>query len=381
MASIHKRGKKYYVYWREPDGTQKGEAVSTKYSEARARKIEIESELNNGTYVSPSDTTFADFAEEWINYYAKPRFKPTSLETTLSFVNTHFISYFGDRRLSDISLYDFDQYIALKLSEGLAVTSIQRHLTPLKTMFKTAVKWGFIKTNPAEDLEKPKARKKEMNFLTPAEIPKLLEHVHPNYFSIIFTAIFTGMRISELLAITWDDVDFEANTIRVNKQLYKGKFTDLKTDAANRKIFMSPALKQVLLTHKEKCPKGDLNLVFPTEDGGPKQRNRIGKRGLASAVKNAGIKKNIRVHDLRHTFATLLISQKETLKFIQQQMGHNSINVTIGKYGHLIPEDYEDVGERLDKRILGDDVNKVLTDIQESAKNNLKKRIGRHHKK
>lgn len=381
MASYRKRGKNWYTYWRDPQGKSHAKSFKQDRDAAKAYAAEKDLKIVNGTYKVDSNITFADFAEEWINYYAKPRFKPTSLETTLSFINTHFIPHFGDKRLADIGLYDLEQYVALKLTQELEASSVQRQITPLKTMFKTAAKWGFIKTNPAIDLEKPRARKKEMNFLTPAEIPKLLEHVHPNYFTDVFTGIFTGMRISELCAITWTDVNFEDNYIDVNKQLHKGEFTDLKSQAAYRKIFMSPALKHVLLEHKKGCLPSELDLVFPSAKGNPKQRNRLGKRGLSPAVKHAGIGKKIRVHDLRHTFAALLISQKETLKFIQQQMGHNSIRVTIDKYGHLIPEDYEDVGERLDKRILGDDVNKVLTDIQESAKNNLKLRIGRHHKK
>lgn len=381
MASYGKRGKSWYAYWRDPEGKSHAKSFKQNRDAAKAYAAEKDIELVNGTYKANSDISFIDFAEEWINYYAKARMKESSLDTALSHVNSHFIPFFVDRRLADIGLYDLEQYSALKLAEGLEATSVQRHITSLKTIFKMAKKWGYIKINPAKEFERPKARKKKMNFLTPAEIPQLLEHAHPNYFVRIFTAIFTGMRISELCALTWQDVSFGESYISVNKQIYKGKVTDLKSAAAYRNIFMSPALKQVLLEYRQKWPKDELELLFATKTGKPIQRNLMGKRGLTPAVKNAGIKKHIRVHDLRHTFATLLISQKETLEFIRQQMGHSSIRVTIDKYGHLIPEDYENVGERLDKRIFGESVNNSVNNLLEASKNNLKFRLGRHHKK
>lgn len=379
MASYGKRGKYWYAYWRDPEGKSHAKSFKQDREAAKAYAAEKDLEIVNGTYKVDSDITFTDFAEQWLNYYAKPNMQKSSLDTAILHVNSHFIPFFGEGRLADITLYDLEQYVALKIAQGLEVTTAHRHITTLKTIFKYAKKWDFIKVNPAAELRRPKARKKEMNFLSPAEIPQLLEHVHPNYFPVIFMAIFTGMRISELLAVTWADVNFEESYVSVNKQFYKGKFTILKTDAANRRIFMSPALAQVLLDYKDQCPKNDADLVFPAESGNPKERSRIGKRGLTPAVRNAGINKHIRVHDLRHTFAALLISQKEPLEFVRQQMGHSSIRVTIDKYGHLIPEDYEGIGDRFDKRILGDDVNNAVNRIKEAAKINLKLRLGRHH--
>ena len=220
-------------------------------------------------------------------------------------------------------------------------------------MFRHAVRWGFLKQNPASDIEKPRIEHKEMDFYTPMEALELLDALDEPYKTLFMTALGTGLRQGELFGLTKPCVDLTMPTIQVRWQLSRDrKLTRPKTKAALRAVPIGPRLASALGQHLETIPDSELNLVFCTAKGTPYLQSNIDRRVFAPTVKKAGIKK-IRFHDLRHTYACWLASRGENIKYIQKVMGHSSITTTLDRYGHLLPDTGAGIAERHEAQLYG----------------------------
>lgn len=227
------------------------------------------------------------------------------------------------------------------------------------------------RTNPFYLRKKVKLPKKDTEqkgrALNPEEIRKLLDNCLDDAYPIVATALFTGMRRGEVLGLLWDNVDFEKNQIQVTQELFwkMGKiwrssadpkpsfiFPAPKSKASIRKIDMSPRLRRILLEYRLRSVKSELGLVFASSGGNPIEPDNFVKRRFQSAVAAAGLGK-VRFHDLRHTFGSLKIEQGESLKYVQVQMGHSSILVTMNVYTHLLKDSNPEAAARPDEMIFG----------------------------
>lgn len=181
---------------------------------------------------------------------------------------------------------------------------------------------------------------------------------HGDYVFFV-TAILTGMRLGELLGLQWDDVDWQAKKIRVRRALWRGKVRGKwqwiiqkpKSKAAIRDIDVSDELLRELRKYRLACPKSTHDLVFCTRDGEPLESRTLMRWHFFPALERAKLRR-IRFHDLRHTYASLLISQKESPKYIQTQLGHSSIKTTFDIYGHLMEERNAEAASKLSAAVL-----------------------------
>ncbi len=159
------------------------------------------------------------------------------------------------------------------------------------------------------------------------------------------------MRESEVLGLQWGDVDFNQGQIFVRRTLQGGKFYNPKTKTSYRRIDIDPQLITELKKWKLRCPKGELDLVFPNSEGGPLDGLYMLKRIFYPALSRAKVAK-VRFHDLRHTNASLRIEAGQNPKYIQEQLGHSSIQVTMDIYGHLLRSSDQDAAIKLRQVIL-----------------------------
>ncbi len=388
-GTVVKKGGSWYCVYRM-GGRQKWKKGGDTKRRAEKRLVEIMNDINQGTYREIKEVGFKDFKTLWVDTYARTKCKDSTLRSYEDILNKHLIPYFEDIPLTCISPDMVQKYVAQKLSEKklnkekklvpkLSPKSVNNHLVPLKEMLKHAVRWGYLRENPAIYVEKPRVEKEEMDFLTPEEIRLFLEQVTPKYYPLFLAAILTGLRRGELLALQWGDIEFANNLIHVRRSLYKGKFITPKSKKSKRKVVMSPTLAGVLKRHKlESAPNG-LDLIFANGEGKPLDPDNFVRREFFPALRRAGLRR-IRFHDLRHTFATLLISQGENVKFIQSQMGHASIQTTLDRYGHLLPEAHHEAGNRLDETLgikghSGDSVRKMLENSPSDKKKGLRNRV------
>jgi len=220
----------------------------------------------------------------------------------------------------------------------------------------------YINENPVEETKPFPIDHKEMDFLTPEELAIFIKHASEPYKTLFLIAILTGMRRGEILGLQWGDIDWKNDTIFVRRGLYwlmkkeidkdgsRWCFIKPKSKRSKRAIVLSPKLKDALEIHRITAITGPYDLVFCNSEGKPLDPDNLVKREFYPTLSMAGLRK-IRFHDLRHTYATLLINQNENIKFIQNQMGHASIQTTMDRYGHLLPVNQHGVGSRLDSQI------------------------------
>lgn len=234
------------------------------------------------------------------------------------------MAYFKDIRIKDITPALINEYIQWRLSQGVKNATVNRELAMLSKAFNLAVKkWQWCKSNPLSSIGKLPENNTIVRWLTEEEQDKLLKsaefYLHGQLKDIIIVAIYTGMRESEILSLTWKDIDFFKQTITVRKSKNKEQ----------RTIPMHQRVAE-LLKIKTKNPFQSI-YIFSTSKGTPIKRRTL-IDAFQKAVKKAKIK-DFRFHDLRHTFATRLVQQGVDLYTVAKLLGHKTISVTT-KYAH-----------------------------------------------
>ncbi|MDD3012386.1 MAG: tyrosine-type recombinase/integrase [Candidatus Gastranaerophilales bacterium] len=348
MAKVKKR------VWINKDGS-KGQTWTVDFIDNRGKramksgfktKAEAENylaklrlELEKGTCInSNKNLTFHLLGEEFIKNYAEIYCKTSTLIGYKSYLKNHLYPFFSHKKILDITPNFISKYIQLKKDEGFSNKTINHTLILLGGIFKRAMEQGYITRNPAYSVKKLKLEHLEMGFLYSKEIKILLESTKekdPDFYPILLTAISTGLRRGELIALNWSDINFKECKISVSKSIFRGQIQEPKTKTSIRKVNMPRILIDVLKELKEKSKS---EIIFTNKEGNHLDPDNMVKRHFLPNLKSAGINKQIRFHDLRHTFASALIAQNVPIKYIQAQMGHSSIQVTLDRYGHLMPE-------------------------------------------
>ncbi len=229
-----------------------------------------------------------------------------------------------------------------------------------------AVRHRYISNNPFIDADRPRGSqgesdKQPIRILNPEEINGLLEATENHKYRTLFRlAIMSGARQGELLGLKWSDVDWENSQIHIQRTYNNQAWYKTKTKTSNRKIDLGPSMMAELKEWRLACPPNRLDLIFPNRAGQPINHNNLVKRYFEPALKKAGIEK-IRFHDLRHTYASLLIEQGENIKYIQSQLGHSSPTVTLDVYAHLMKPVNHEAACRLENTIFEADGHKMVT--------------------
>jgi integrase len=364
----------FYIVYRA-SGKQKWEFGGYTKKDAERLLTQRLSEVNNGSYLSSTGITLNSFTDKWLEEYASPRIKPTTLYKYKNAISRHIRPTLGHIAIAKITANEIRGLMAsmIKIRSPKTTNNI---LTLIKTIFKYARRWGYIRVSPTEDVDKYRVEHEEMDFLRPDEIALLLRHCQEPFKTLVLTAVLTGMRKAELLGLQWGDIDWNSNTIFVKRSLKwefkKGEgvqrwyFDSPKTRYSVRAISMSPKLREALELHRIISGVNEHDLVFCNTDCKPLDPDNMIKRDFQPALRFAGLRM-IRFHDLRHTYTSLLIAQKENIKFIQSQLGHASIQTTMDRYGHLLPVDNVAVGAKIDQQIFGNLSNICLTKPAEMA--------------
>ncbi len=363
-AACRHLGAKYYAVY--PIGTkQKWEPVSRNKKDAESRLADALSDLQAGKPGPPKPVLFRDFTDQWLRDYAQGTVKLFTFRFYCSLIKVHLNPAFGGSLLTQITPQHVQGFLAKCLQEKhLSPKTTNSVLITLKTIFKHARQWDLVRDNPADPIRPVRTEPKEMAFLHPDEIPPLLKHADEPYRTLFLMAILTGMRRGEILGLQWGDIDWHSNLIHVRRTLYyhtkeelvgqedtqKWRFSTPKSLKSNRTIEMSPRLREALELHRLISPRSSYDLVFCTPQGKPLHAENMVKREFLPALSRAGLRR-VRFHDLRHTYTTLLLAQGVNVKLIQAQLGHASIQTTLDRYGHLLPEAHLGFGKGLDDLI------------------------------
>ncbi len=356
MGAIRKRGKQYVITYYDAAGRRKWETVGPNLQEARQVLADRMWERRNGKFrLSRPKITVALFVTKWqADYLAVQqqldRLKPSTASSYESNLAKHILPFFGAMLLRDVSLPHVREFIKILLSKGLAPKTIGNVILILKEMFKHAVQWGYLDANPAQYVELPRGGEAEIEVLTPEEVRRLLEAQEEPLKTLLLTAVLTGMRQGELFGLQWSDIDFEGHRVHIRRSLWQGELGTPKSRRSRRAIDMPVTLEEALRQHAAHR-RGDF--VFHSRDGTPMDADNFRHREFPKALQRAGLRR-IRFHDLRHTYASLLIAQGAHPKYIQAQLGHASIQTTLDRYGHLMPDIHQAEARKLDRLVFGD---------------------------
>lgn len=261
--------------------------------------------------------------------------KRSTLMDYESYLRVHLVPFFANRPLEQIDVELVEAFIAAKRDEGKAVKSVLNYLGLLHAIFSQAVKREWCARNPVALADKPRTvrRDPDIRFLNAEELDALLAATPDDPLGrleglIYLTAAMTGMRRGELLALRWQDVDWENQLIRVRRNYTKGEFGTPKSRRSSRTVPLAERVAVGLRDHFEQSGfTGDLDLVFGRPDSGSVLDPSKLRKRFKAAARRANLRP-VRFHDLRHTFGTRMASAGAPLRAVQEWMGHSDYRTT-----------------------------------------------------
>ncbi len=352
MAHIEKQRGKYRARFTDPLGKVQSRTFARKADAERFLR-QVESDRLRGQWVDRRDAEMplAVWAEEFLLLCR--RLAKTTQETYRRDLDRYVVPRFGSYRLGQLPADEIENWLNDEIAAGIAPSSVHRHYRTLRRMLQVAVYKQKILTNPCERVDPPHVPKHEMVFLGWDEAIRLAEAHSERYRALIYLAVDSGMRWSELIGLRRGKVDLANRKVRVTDQLVQLADRSFlrkepKTAAGVRSITIAPFTASLLAGHLDLHARpGRDELVFPNGAGKPLSSSSFLSHHFAKAQAAVGV--SCRFHDLRHTSVALAIASGAHPKAIQSRMGHSSINVTLDRYGHLFPELDEAIADAFDR--------------------------------
>jgi integrase len=353
-----------------PDGRRRRyfETVKGGKKDAQRRLHELIVGLEKGIYARPGRLTVAEHLTNWLAGYVKTNCQLCTQDGYQNIVEHHLIPALGQVQLKHLHPQAIQSYYG-KAVEKLSARTVHKHHRLLSQALKYAVRQGYLGRNPCELVDPPSWKGKPMRTLIPAEVEALFDEAKDSYFyPVYYSAVSTGLRQGELLGLRWRDVDLDFLSISVSQVLYKRRgicqFKEPKTAHSRRRVAMTPKLALFLREYhaererlyRELGKELTLDcLVFAYPDGRPLDPSVLSHE-FARLAKQAGLER-VRFHDLRHTFASLMLLRGAKPKVISEALGHASVAFTMDTYSHIIEGMQSDAMALLDE-VLPAGVNK-----------------------
>ncbi|WP_130849933.1 tyrosine-type recombinase/integrase [Intestinimonas timonensis] len=365
-----------YTVGRDPGtGKQLRKSVYGKtQKEVRQKLSQAVAALDNGDYFQPSKMTLSRWVEIWLQEYTGDK-KYLTVKHYKAQCKTHIVPSLGAVKLSELAPPQIQAFYNGLQRDGLAAKSVRNIHGILTKCLSTAVQVGYLRSNPASMVTLPKIEKKEIHPLTDEQVKDFLRVSAGDEYEILLKVIlFTGLRESEAIGLTWDCIDFKAGAVKVCKQLQKRPLSDggftfapLKNDKS-RSLRPAHFVLDLLERRKreqaaQRLKAGELwegwhtaeeqksALVFTTATGGNLSPQTVYNHYKKLAVKIGA--PDSRVHDLRHTFAVLSLQNGNDVKTVQGNLGHATAAFTLDVYGHVSERMKEDSAARMEEYIKG----------------------------
>jgi len=330
--------------------------------------------MGNEEKAKPAAPTLQQYYERFKKTYMETALKANTFRSYEVSFRVHILPVLGDYRLDQIDRMKMEEFVVALSKKGpsgtwgskkkdqtLSKSSIKNALVSLGVLFRQAVRHKLILENPATELgefyrQAPKT--KVVDPLNREEVLLLLKTAivsEPEDYPLLLGALHTGMRLGEMSGLQWPDIGWQEKFISVSRAIVRGSITSVKTKHGNRKVDCSDELLKALSDlrkHRleEAMKTGNPNCsewVFPTRDGKLDSWGSNKRRTLKRNLKKAGLR-DIRFHDLRHTFASMLLAQGAPVTYVSNQLGHANPNITMQVYAHWIPsEDQREAVNRL----------------------------------
>ena len=348
-----------------PDGKRHYVSGKTK-EEARKVLREARSNADAGLVFDAGKLTVREYLDRWLADSVKGTVRQRTYERYESIVRVHLKPALGRLKLKALTPAHARALYRQKLDSGLASRTVNYIHTTLHKALSQAVSDGLVQRNAAQ-VKAPRPEKPEIKPLSHAQARKLIKTAHETgdrYSALYVVALHTGLREGELLGLQWDDLDLEATTptLQVRRTLSEtrtGHKFELPKSGKGRSIKLSRKAAETLRSHrarqaKEKLRLGSLwqdnRLVFPTTTGTTMSGTNLLGRHFKPLLKKAGLPA-IRLHDLRHTCATILLMAGKHPKYVQELLGHANISITLDNYSHVIEGMDGGLGDAMDEAL------------------------------
>jgi integrase len=354
VAHIEKRPdrpKPWRVRYRDPTGRERSRSFARK-ADADRFMATIQADLIRGAWTDPrlSKTTLAEWSERWL--VTKTHLKPKTLAGYRSNLNAHVLPAFGDYQLRHIDRMAVEEWLADLQASGLGPSGVRQARQALNAMLTLAVDAGYLNSNPVNGTSTPRVPNAEMLFLDADQVDRLANTIQEPYGTLVHVLAYGGLRWGEATALRRKRCDLARSRIDVVESLadvgghlYFGPTKNHRGRIVAIPGFLRDRLDQHLARHVPDEPDA---LVFTTRAGTPLRNSNFRRQVWYRAVEAAGLPEGLRIHDLRHTCASLLAAAGATPKAVQVHLGHSSISVTMDRYTHLFPSDVDDLVRRLD---------------------------------
>jgi integrase len=378
MASVRKRvqGKKvtFLVDYVDQEGKRRNKTFERE-KDAKEWRDRAVVEIKDGVHTPPADSiTVAEAGELWL---AQGKTEGLEYGTSRQYgqhLRLHITPFIGRVKLAHLSPAHVQRLRDRLIEEGRSRDMARRVVVSLGALLASAMSYGKLARNVVHDtarlrkgrdrrIDARHQRKLEVGVDIPTkdEIRAMLNAAKDRWRPLLITVVFTGLRASELRGLTWNDIDFESETLTVRQRAdSRNTIGSPKSAAGKRTVPLAPIVVNTLKEWKLACPKGEHNLVFPNTLGNIERLGSIRRFGLGPLQAKAGIATDRRrpkygLHSLRHTAASLFIEEGWTAKRVQAVMGHSSIQMTFNVYGHLFPspDDDREAMRRLQARLVG----------------------------
>jgi integrase len=336
-----------------------------KKKDADAFQTTMRPEVRAGTHVADNATcTFKEAGERWLESGKSAGLERTTLDQYRQHLTLHIDPFLGRLKLSHLSVPGVRAFQDQLRDQGRSPAMIKRVTVSLGSLLADAQERGLVTRNPVREMAKGRARGKVrqgerrqkprlqvgVHIPTREEIRRIIDSLPVRWRPFFLTAIFTGLRASELRGIRWSDVDLSSAKLHVRQRADRYHVIGMpKSDAGQRTVPLPPVVVNALREWKLACPQSEADLVFPNGAGKVEYHVNIIERGLKPALVAAGVvnengkAKYPGLHALRHFYASWCINPKSagglelSPKVVQQRMGHSSITMTMDVYGHLFP--------------------------------------------
>lgn len=349
-------------------------------AEAEKAAALLIAEVEKGEYVEEKKITFKEFSKQWLELYSKSGVKVSTVRVRKHEVGRLAI-YLDKLKMKDITTKKY-QSVLEDLHKELADNTLDGVHRTGRMIFKKAVELKVIKSDPTAYATLPKTQVTVEDLESQTDIPKFMEKEQlvkflntakekglPRDYPMFFVLAYTGMRIGELAALKWRDIDFDNQTINITKTLYNPsnnlrgyQLQTPKTKTSRRVIDVTDSVIRVLREHKaeqddfkSKLPEGtyyDMDFVFAQMDfknpGYPVYLKLIGIR-MARLLKLAGLSSELTPHSLRHTHTSLLAAAGVPLEAIMSRLGHKDDETTLHVYLHVTQERRKEAAQKFDE--------------------------------
>ncbi len=328
------------------DGRRKQRTVyaATK-SAVQTKLLELQGKAANGTLTELSTLTVGQYLSSWFDDDVKPNRSPRTAERYEGLIRLHLKPRIGRFKLQALAPAHVQAMLGDMVRDEVSADTRKKALATLKTALSRALKLRLVVHNPCDGVETPKVSRRDIHPLTAEQTANLFEKATGHRLGPIFTvAATTGLRQGELFGLHWSDLNLAEGVLTVRRTLEECegrlRLKEPKSKAGRRAVMLSAITVDALKRRQAQAEAEGLescDLVFPDTVGGFLRRSNFARKVWHPLRKASGIPETVCFHDLRHTHASLLLSQNVHPKVVQERLGHSDISLTLNTYSHLLP--------------------------------------------